>query len=326
MMIAGLMNYSPRQERRYARGMDLVEARLLEVAAGMPGGLGAACAATLDAGGKRVRPLLTLLCAQGDRPFGPSVVGAAAAVELLHVATLVHDDVLDGAELRRGRPTIAREFGVETAVSAGNVLLARAFTMLSAVGDPRAVAALSAAALHLAQGEVLQRDQMRVVSLTPAEYERRCELKTADLFAVACRLGASLSDSDEATEAALAEYGRLIGLAFQILDDVLDCSGDAADTGKQPGTDVRDGTLTLPLLFALEVAPELAATLQRDDLNAEEVAAVLRTVAACGALERARGVAMRYIHSARGVLDACAGPVERELLSQVAARVVARYS
>jgi geranylgeranyl pyrophosphate synthase len=306
--------------------MALVEERLKDVALDSPGRLGAACAATLSAGGKRVRPLLTLLCARPDRQLGEPVVRAAAAVELLHMATLVHDDVLDGAELRRGRPTVAKEFGLDVAVSAGNFLLARAFSELAGTRDAAAVAALSVAAVGLSEGEVLQRDQTRVVTLARADYERRCERKTADLFAVSCRLGAGLSGSEGGSVAALAEYGRLIGLAFQILDDVLDCSGNEADTGKRPGADVRDGTITLPLLFALEVEPGLGESLARDDLGAAEVATVLRTVAHSGALERARAVAMRYIEDASSVLSTCPGPVERELLAQVAAQVVARYS
>lgn len=317
---------SSAQKRRYARGMDLVEQRLEVVALEPPGRLGAACAATLSAGGKRVRPLLTLLCARTDSELGEPLARAAAAVELLHMATLVHDDVLDDAELRRGRPTVAKEFGLDVAVSAGNFLLARAFSELAGTGDAAAVAALSIAAVGLSEGEVLQRDQTRVVTLARADYERRCERKTADLFAVSCRLGACLSGAGEASVAALTEYGRLIGLAFQVFDDILDCSGDEADTGKRLGADVRDGTITLPLLFTLEAEPGLGELLARDDLSTEEVATVLRTVAHSGALPRARAVAMRYIEDASGVLATCPGPVERELLAQVAAQVVARFS
>jgi geranylgeranyl pyrophosphate synthase len=306
--------------------MEEVERRLKSVALEPPGRLGAACVATLSAGGKRVRPLLTLLCARPDEELREPVVRAAAAVELLHMATLVHDDVLDGAELRRGRPAVAKEFGLDVAVSAGNFLLARAFSELAGTGDAAAVAALSVAAVGLSEGEVLQRDQTRVVTLARADYERRCERKTADLFAVSCRLGAGLSGAEEGSVAALAEFGRLIGLAFQIFDDVLDCSGDEADTGKRLGADVRDGTITLPLLFAMETEPCLSELLARDDLGAEDVATVLRVVARSGAPQRARSVAMRYIEDARSVLDRCPGPVERELLAQLAAQVVARYS
>ena len=313
------------QKRRYARGMELMEERLTAVATACPGELGDACRATLAAGGKRVRPLLTLLCARRDAALGEPVLRGAAAVELLHMATLVHDDVLDRAELRRGRPTVAHAYGVETAVSAGNFLLARAFQELVGAGDPAAVDVLSAAAVGLSEGEVMQRDDAYRVTVTQAEYELRCERKTADLFAAACRLGAVLSGAGEQA-AALSEYGRLIGLAFQVFDDILDCSGDEASTGKRPGADVRDGTVTLPLIFTLEVHPELAPLLSREGQGAAGVATVLEAVAASGALARARAVALGYIEEAHRVLGACPDLVERDLLAEVAAQVVDRYS
>jgi geranylgeranyl pyrophosphate synthase len=306
--------------------LELVEERLAAVAGAYPGELSQACRATLAAGGKRVRPLLTIMCARRDRPLREPVLRAAAAVELVHMATLVHDDVLDRAELRRGRPTVAHEFGVDTAISAGNFLLARAFTEIVGSGDPVAVEVLSSTAVGLSEGEVLQRNEAYDVGVTAAAYERRCARKTADLFAAACRLGAMLSAAGAEAVAALGEYGRLIGLAFQVFDDILDCSGEQADTGKRPGADVRDGTITLPLLFALETNPELGPLLSRKGLGAAEVATVLRTVAGSGALERARDVALGYIEGARRVLDACPDLVERKLLEQVAAQVVDRYS
>ena len=314
------------QKRRYSRGLDLVEERLTAVASAYPGELGEACRATLAAGGKRVRPLLTLLCARRDAVLGEPVLRGAAAVELLHMATLVHDDVLDRAELRRGRPTVAHAYGVETAVSAGNFLLARAFRELVGAGDPAAVDVLSATAVSLSEGEVLQRDDAYRATVTQAQYERRCERKTADLFAAACRLGAGLSGAGEQAAAALSEYGRLIGLAFQVFDDILDCSGDEASTGKRPGADVRDGTVTLPLILALEIHPELAPLLSREGLSAADVATVLEAVAGSGALARARGVALGYIEDARRVLASCPDLVERDLLAEVAAQVVDRYS
>ena len=303
-----------------------MEERLTAVASEYPGDLGDACRVTLTAGGKRVRPLLTLLCARRGEVAGePGVLRAAAWVELLHMATLVHDDVLDRADLRRGRPTVAHRYGAAVAVSAGNYLLARAFSELVGAGDPGAVDLLSATAVGLSEGEVLQRAEAHDVTVGVAAYLRRCERKTADLFSAACALGALLSGVPEAA-GAVGEYGRLIGLAFQVFDDILDCSGDQATTGKRPGTDVRDGTITLPLIYALEARPELAAGLRRPGLNDAEVGAVLHAVIETGALERARADALRYIDDARSVLAACPDTVERGLLAQVAAQVVDRYS
>jgi geranylgeranyl pyrophosphate synthase len=316
---------STAQKRRVARGLDLVEERLTAVAAEYPGELGDACRATLTAGGKRVRPLLTLLCARRGELADERVLRGAAAVELLHMATLVHDDVLDRAELRRGRPTVAHRYGPSIAVSAGNFLLARAFSELVGAGVPAAVDLLSATAVGLSEGEVLQRAEAHDVSIGVEAYVRRCERKTADLFSAACALGALLSGSPEAASA-VGEYGRLIGIAFQVFDDILDCSGDEETTGKRPGTDVRDGTITLPLLYALEARPELAEILRRQSAGDAEVGAVLSAVRETGALARARGDALRYIEDARSVLAACPDTVERGLLAQVAAQVVDRYS
>jgi len=317
---------SAAQKRRLARGLELVEERLTTVASEYPGDLGDACRATLSAGGKRVRPLLTLLCARRGEAAGEPVLRAAAAVELLHMATLVHDDVLDRAELRRGRPTVAHQYGAATAVSAGNYLLARAFTELVGAGVPAAVDLLSATAVGLSEGEVLQRAEAYDVGVGVDAYVRRCERKTADLFSAACALGALLSGTGADAAGAVGEYGRLIGIAFQVFDDILDCSGDEAATGKRPGTDVRDGTVTLPLIYALEARPELAPILGSPDADDAAVASVLGAVAESGALERARRDALRYIGDARSVLDACPDTVERELLAQVAAQVVDRYS
>jgi len=313
------------QRRRYARGLELVEARLATVAGEYPGALGQACVTTLEAGGKRVRPLLVLLCARRSAPLGEAVLRGAAAVELLHMATLVHDDVLDRAEVRRGRPTVAHRYGAPIAVSAGNYLLARAFSELVGAGEPAAVDLLSATAVGLSEGEVLQRAEAFDTGVDEPAYERRCERKTGDLFAAACSLGAMLSAAGPPTVAAAREFGRLMGLAFQVFDDILDCKGDEASTGKRPGTDVRDGTITLPLIYALEARPELEELLARPGTDAD-VAAVLRAVAECGALERARAVALRYIEEARSVLASCPDTVERDLLGQVAAQVVDRYS
>ena len=316
---------SATQKRRVVRGLDLVEERLAAVASEYPGELGEACRATLAAGGKRVRPLLTLLCAGRGRQVDERVLRGAAAVELLHMATLVHDDVLDRAELRRGRPTVAHEYGSAVAVSAGNYLLARAFSELVGAGDASAVDLFSATAVGLSEGEVLQRAEAHDVTVGVEQYVRRCEHKTADLFSAACSLGALLSEQNEAATA-VGEFGRLIGLAFQVFDDILDCSGDQAAIGKRPGTDVRDGTVTLPMIYALEARPELAEMLRRPDPSDADVDGVLRAVEETGALARARADALRYIEGARAVLTVCPDAIERGLLEQVAAQVVDRYS
>ncbi len=323
---ASLSWRSAAQKRRYGAGLDAVEARLEAVVAGCPGRLGEACRSTLGAGGKRLRPLLTLLSSPRDTELSEKVLCGAVSVELLHMATLVHDDVLDHATLRRGHPTVVQQYGARTAVSAGNYLLARAFVELAGTGSPEAVDVLSGAALQLSRGEVLQRGAAHKVTTSVAEYEERCECKTADLFAAACSLGALLSGVAPASAASLAVYGRLLGLAFQVFDDILDVDGEEDLTGKQPGTDVRDGTVTLPLIFALEERPELGGLLAQPCLHEAQVEEVIAAVRETGAIARARAVAVGYIEQARRALGQCDDEVERELLAELAGRVVDRYS
>ena len=319
---------SAAQKRRYNRGLERVEELLEAVVTGCPGTLGAACGATLVAGGKRVRPLLVLLSACRDRPFTPDVHRAAAAVELLHMATLVHDDVLDGAVLRRGRPTIAHQLGVPIAVSAGNYMFAQAFALLVATNDGRAVDLLSRVAEGLSQGEIIQMEEAHRVDLAVVDYTRRCELKTADLFAAACSLGAIVSGAAEADIAGLAAYGRSLGLAFQIFDDILDLTGDETQTGKRLGTDLRDGTVTLPVIMALQAWPDLGPRLQRPfgSTADAELTALIAEIVASGAIGRARAVALAQIAEAREHLALCSEYVERELLGKVAGWVVERFS
>jgi len=317
---------SPAQRRRIAAGMRRAEGRLGSVAHAYPGQLGRSSIATLGAGGKRLRPLLVLLCARRGVPLRAPVIHAAAAVELLHMATLVHDDVIDGAALRRGRPTVVNESGPAVATSVGNYLFAGAFTEAVATADARAVARLSDVAAGLSEGEVNQMREAYDVLVSPEAYLRRCTLKTADLFAVSCRLGAQVTGVEEASVVELEDFGRLMGLAFQIFDDILDFTGDESRTGKKVGTDVRDGTVTLPLVYALEALPELAPLVAQRDKNGGQVRDVVASVRGCGALERAREAALAYIVAARERLAACRADVEKDLLGELAGRVVDRYS
>jgi len=278
--------------------------------------LGADADATLAAGGKRLRPMLVLLCA--GEPGGDASVRAATAIELIHMATLVHDDVLDEAPLRRGRPTVVASSGRERAVAAGDLLFSRAFGLLADAGDARAVALLSAAAVALARGELAQRHDAFNLSISERRYLDRCRLKTAALFECACRLG---RDDDD-----LGAFGTEIGLAFQLLDDVLDVAGPPERTGKARGTDLLDGTITLPLIEAASSDPGIREV----DLQALDPAtatAICDRIAATGALDRVRARALEMVASAKRRLDGAQfKPEQRQLLGLVADGVVQRYS
>ncbi|TML02324.1 MAG: polyprenyl synthetase family protein [Actinobacteria bacterium] len=239
----------------------------------------------LAAGGKRLRPLLVYL--SGPRGAEASVV-AGVAVELVHLATLMHDDLIDGAQLRRGRASAWSAHGPGAARAAGDYLFARAFAELSATGDARSVAILANATLCLARGEAMQRLQRFDPDTAVDAYLKRCRLKTGKLFEAACTLAGGAG-----------AFGLALGVAFQITDDILDCSGVTIETGKIAGTDLREGTPTLPLLLAAQRDDAVRAALAG---GAQLEGALLR-VASTGALEESREVALAYARSARACLN-----------------------
>jgi len=253
-------------------------------------------AEALTAGGKRLRPMLTFLSAPPGR--APSVA-AGAAVELVHMATLVHDDLIDGASVRRGKAAAWSAFGADAARATGDYLFARAFSELTADGDLEGVATLAEASLGLARGEAMQRRQRHDPDTTVEGYLERCALKTGKLFEAACLLGGGSGD-----------YGRLLGISFQIVDDILDCAGDSVETGKIPGTDLRDGTPTLPLLLAAQKDEVVRAAIAGGPLEG-----VLVRVAATGALDRANEVALDYARRARESLGGVPRRAELEALA-----------
>jgi geranylgeranyl pyrophosphate synthase len=294
--------------------MDRVEARLRAVATSHGPVLGEQAEATIAAGGKRLRPLLVLVAAGPQPEDDEALVRAGAAVELVHAASLVHDDVLDGASLRRGRPTVVAAAGRDMAIATGDLLFSRAFAELAGTGRADAVRVLSDAASALAAGELLQRADAWNAAVTRERYLGRCDLKTGRLFQAACALGALLGG-----------FGRRIGLAFQLLDDVLDVSGPVERTGKHRGTDLLDGTVTLPLILARESDPELAALDLRTVTTPEAAEAVCDAIAATGALERSREEALAMVADAKAQLPAL--PEAQQItLELVADGVVDRYS
>jgi geranylgeranyl pyrophosphate synthase len=286
---------------RAAAGLDeyltQVERELEGAVARNPGLVAEVGAGALAAGGKRLRPALAFLSSSPD--IDPPVP-AGVAVELVHMATLVHDDLIDGAAVRRGRASAWSEHGEEAAKAAGDYLFARAFAVLAGTGNPRAVGVLADASLALARGEALQRRQRHDADTTVDAYLERCALKTGKLFEAACLLGGGSG-----------EYGRLLGIAFQIADDVLDCSGDTIETGKVPGTDLQDGTPTLPLLLAAQEDPVV-----REALAGGRKEGALVRVAASGALDRSRELALHYASEARSCLDGAPRRDELEALTQ----------
>jgi geranylgeranyl pyrophosphate synthase len=302
-----------------------VEERLAEIARGHGAVLAQHAGATIAAGGKRLRPLLVLLAAGPEEADEAELLAAAVAVELVHSATLVHDDVLDRATLRRGLPTVWSQGGRELAIATGDLLFSRAFAELTAAGSLGAVRTLSRASSALAEGELLQREDAWDVTVVVERYLHRCELKTARLFEAACELGALSARRDAPDVAALGAFGRRIGLAFQLLDDVLDVAGPESVIGKNRGTDLLDGTVTLPLILARERDPEVADMDLRTVTSPEQAVALCDAIAATGALDEARARAHAMVDEAKADLQTLElSERQRAALGLVAESVVAR--
>jgi geranylgeranyl pyrophosphate synthase len=313
----------PRLARRLARA----EERLAEIGGSHGEELGLHAANTLSAGGKRLRPLIVFLCAGQGGDNG--TVSAAVAVELVHMATLVHDDVLDRAPLRRGRATVYKSAGRAAATFTGDFLFSRAFAELAATGSPDAVKTLSDASSALARGELMQRADAWSADVSPERYISRCTLKTARLFEAACRLGAIFGRATlPGSVECLGAFGEKIGIAFQIFDDVLDVSGPAERTGKHRGTDLLDGTITIPLILARERDPNLKELdLRTAVTNPAEAEGLCERIAETGALTDAREEALTYVQQAKAALDEIDLPArQRRALELVADGVVERYA
>src|SRR6476646_5198874 len=290
---------------------ERVEERLEQAVATDRGAVARAGAQTLRSGGKRLRPLLVSMCATDAARGRDELVRAGCAVELVHMATLVHDDVLDAAPLRRGHPTVWRTDGRGLATATGDHLFARAFAELTATGDMPAVTILADACLSLARGEILQRRQAGDPSVTVDGYLERCTLKTGRLFSAAARLGARFSQLSGDDAAALGRVAEALGLAFQMADDVLDCDGDPDTTGKPLGTDLLDGTVTLPLLLAARRDPQVAAVIARGAVP-DDVLPTLARVVRSGAVAEAQRLAER----ATAELYAVGAPIDTEALRE----------
>jgi len=287
--------------------LKAVESRLGALFAESSKNVDLAARQTLSAGGKRLRPSLAFL---SSPPGREPPVAAGVAVELIHLASLVHDDLLDGATVRRGAPSTWNAFGERVAVAGGDRVFALAFRELAHEGELHALATLAETALSLARGEALQRE-LRFKPDTSVEAQLRlCSLKTGSLFSAACRLGAGEADSP------LGDYGMALGIAFQIVDDILDCVGEASETGKAPGTDLREGIPTLPLRFAAERDKAVRAALAGGSCEG-----VLERIVRSGALQRAHGIAQEYADKACGFLN---GDLRTRELEALARAVVER--
>lgn len=245
----------------------------------------------IGGGGKRLRPVMLLLSAGALGFQGQGKLELAAVVEFIHTATLLHDDVVDESALRRGRDTANALFGNAASVLVGDFLYSRAFQMMVSVGKPQVMAVLADATNVIAEGEVLQLMNCHNADIDIADYLRVIRYKTAKLFEAAARLGAIIGNATPEQEEGLAQYGMHLGTAFQLIDDVLDYSGNEEETGKHLGDDLAEGKPTLPLIHVLKHGTEAQSACVRhaiEEGGRESFGAVMAAVKVSGALEAAR--------------------------------------
>jgi octaprenyl-diphosphate synthase len=281
------------------------------------------------AGGKRLRPILLLLAARLAEYRGPRAVRLACVVELLHTATLIHDDVVDEAPLRRGRPSANAQWGVDASVLVGDHLYSKSFAMLVRDNDRGVMETLARATVSMTEAEVFQLQLKRSGLTSEADYTRIITQKTASFMSACCRIGALLGALPPEQTEALTRYGLDIGIAFQISDDALDFDADQDRLGKAIGADLREGKRTLPLIAMLERVPPLEAErvralLRRRTLETAEIEDIRRLVLEAEGAEYARARAQAFARAAKADLEAFAPSEERETLSLVADFVVDR--
>ena len=283
----------------------------------------------INAGGKRIRPRLLLLFADAFGFEGQARYELAATVEFIHTATLLHDDVVDESSMRRGRSTANAIFGNAASVLVGDFLYSRAFQMMVSINQMRVLDVLADATNTIAEGEVLQLMNMHDPDLAVDEYLRVIRFKTAKLFEASARLGAILGGAPAAVEESCAAYGRSLGTAFQLVDDLLDYEGKSDELGKNVGDDLREGKPTLPLLIAMERGTPQERDMVRHAIEAGEVerlAEIVAIVRRTGAIDATRDAALIEADKARECLSSVPSGTAREALLELCDRSVRRSS
>ncbi len=283
----------------------------------------------IEAGGKRLRPMLTVAAALAfDAPSGAQT-NYAAAVEFMHNATLLHDDVVDESDMRRGRPAARMIWGNQASVLVGDYLLGQAFLMMVETGRLDALGVLAKAATIIAEGEVFQLSKAGDLAATAADYDQVIRAKTATLFQAAAEVGAMAGGADEAGRVAMRDYGLELGLAFQLVDDVLDYRGEAGAMGKNTGDDLREGKMTLPVILALADANPaereiIAAALGKPEATETMMAQVVAIMNRYNALGRTVDHAHEHVRKARAALAPLPDSEMKTILSDIAEFYVSR--
>jgi octaprenyl-diphosphate synthase len=318
--------YSPVRE-----DLGRVEERLFEAARCEESSLSDAIERILRAGGKRLRPALVLFAARGCNYTGERSIRMAVAMELVHTASLIHDDVIDEAEVRRGEPTVNSSWGNRRSVLLGDYLYTRVVDMVAEDGDLEVVRCLAQTAASMARGEMVQTLCRNELNVSEQEYLRIINRKTASLISCCCRVGALLGGNGNGEVEALAQYGRDLGMAFQITDDLLDFTADQQKLGKTLGNDIREGRLTLPFIRALAKADQqerewLTGVFRAGTVDDQVLQRIRLLVDRCRGVEYCRQRAEEYSRSCKEKLEVLEESESRRSLAMLAEYVVRRAS
>ncbi|WP_029058780.1 polyprenyl synthetase family protein [Stappia stellulata] len=285
----------------------------------------------ISSGGKRLRPMLTLAMADLYGYTGDGHVGLAASVEFMHTATLLHDDVVDESDMRRGKLAARKLWGNQASVLVGDYLLGQAFKMMVDVGSLEALRILASASAVIAEGEVMQLGAAQDIATSEERYMQVIEAKTAALFAAAAEVGPVLADAGDEARAAARDYGMALGLAFQLVDDALDYGGSASDLGKDIGDDLREGKITLPVILAIrrgEASDRAFWTrcLEERDVRDEDLARAISIMTTTGALADTVSRARAFGDEARAALERLPAGPHREALGEAVDFCIARLN
>ncbi|GFP26931.1 polyprenyl synthetase family protein [Candidatus Hakubella thermalkaliphila] len=323
----------PRLTPLVVRAMAIVEGFIQEQIDGFDRELGKVAREVLSSGGKRLRPMLVLVSGlAGD--FEPHrLKKAAAALEFFHNATLVHDDVIDEAKFRRGRSTVFSQFGEKLAALVGDFLFSQTFILLSSYQDVEVLHIMSETGVSLAVGELAQLRNLYQPNLDEQFYLKRARDKTASLFSSACKIGATICGASSSAIQLLGRYGESLGIAFQIFDDILDIEGKTEITGKPVGSDIRDGIVTLPLIYAfkelegkLEARDRIMEIFGQRDPSESEVREVIGIIRQTRALSRAKEKALGLVQASSEIVRNFQNQELRSNLESIGKFVVNRYN
>ncbi|MGZ4211150.1 MAG: polyprenyl synthetase family protein [Actinomycetota bacterium] len=295
--------------------LERVESMLHEVVRSDQAMVQEAAAYLIDAGGKRFRPMLTLLAGHAGDPTDPRLVACGAAIELTHLATLYHDDVIDETNVRRGVPTVNVRYGNSVAVLTGDFLFARASGLAADLG-PYVSRRLADTIAELCEGQIMETESAGSLDVTSEHYLEVIRRKTASLIATSCHLGAWLAGAAPEVVSAVTAYGVALGMAFQLSDDILDVTGEQQESGKTPGTDLREGVLTLPALETLTGRAQGADDLRRA-LEAKDADRALELLRSNGSVEIARAAVAEWQGRALASLEPLPSGAAREALEQL---------